>query len=49
MELASFSLSVANLFFGSGRMVAFIDEAGFAFGAEEVGPPRALEEAVAVA
>ena len=49
VELASFSLSALNLLEGSGRIVAFMDEAGLAFGAEEVGPPRALEEAVAEA
>lgn len=50
VELASFSLSALNLLLlGSGRTVAFMDEAGLALGAEEVGPPRALEEAVAEA
>ena len=51
VELASFSLSAALnlLLLGSGRTVAFMDEAGLALGAEEVGPPRALEEAVAEA
>ncbi len=45
VEFASFSLFFN---FESGRTAeAFMDEAGLAAGASEVGPPRALEEAVA--
>ncbi len=47
VEFASFSLFFN---FESGRTLtaeAFMDEAGLAAGASEVGPPRALEEAVA--
>ncbi len=45
--VVSFSLSV--VIFGRGRMAVFIVEAGLAGGADEVGPPRALEDAVAEA